>query len=138
MQAKPRFQDRRNSSRLKMVSPVVYTQFDKKGRVGEHKACKSINISSRGVKLKSIFPVDFGEMLEITMTLGPTMVTFKGRVVYVTSSRDQGFEFGICIKEIEAHDRIALTRFVIQKCREREFEPVVFPTRRREGGPETR
>jgi hypothetical protein len=42
------------------------------------------------------------------------LVTFKGKVVYVTSSRDrdQGIEFGISIQDIEIQDRITLTRFI--------------------------
>jgi len=122
MEDKLRFQDRRNSIRLKIVSPVVYTQFDNRGRAYETKPSKTMNISSGGGKLKSSFPVKSGELLEITIALGPKMVTFKGKVIYATPSDDQGFESGISIEEIENQDRIALARFVIQKCREKESE----------------
>lgn len=122
MEDELRFQDRRNSIRLKIVSPVVYTQFDNQGRACEGKRSKTMNISSGGVKLKSSFSVESGELLEITMALGPKMVTFKGKVIYATPSDDQGFEFGISIEEIENQDRIALARFVIQKCREKQSD----------------
>jgi hypothetical protein len=61
-------------------------------------------------------------MLEFTMALGPHMILFRGKVVYVTPSQDQRFEFGVHIEHIEAEDRIGLTKFVIQKCRETIFE----------------
>jgi hypothetical protein len=40
------------------------------------------------------------------------LVTFKGKVVYVAPSKDQGFEFGISIEDIESRDRTTLTRFI--------------------------
>jgi c-di-GMP-binding flagellar brake protein YcgR len=126
MHGRFRFQDRRNSVRLKTVYPVLYTQFDRRGRACGQTPSKSMDISSGGVKLKSSFPVDDGEILEITMALGPSMVTFRGKVVHVTPSEDQSFELGIRIEQIENQDRIALARFVIQKYRSAEFDHKVF------------
>ena len=74
-----------------------------------------MDISSGGVRLRSDLPVDSGEKLEITIALGASMVTFKGRVVYAAPSEDEGFELGISIEEIANPDRIALTKFVIHK-----------------------
>jgi hypothetical protein len=51
---------------------------------------------------------------------------FRGKVVHITLSKDQGFEFGIRIEQIENQDRIALTRFVIQKYRSAEFDHKVL------------
>jgi hypothetical protein len=104
-----------------MVFPVVYNQFDNQGRACDQVPSKSMDISSGGVKLQSGFAVRPGELLDISMALGPSMVTFKGEVVHVVRSDHQDFEFGVCIKEIDNPDRIALTRFVIQKCREAGF-----------------
>jgi hypothetical protein len=115
MEQPSRPHDRRNSIRVNLVAPAVYTRFDNKGRACDQKPSKSMNVSSGGVRLKSSFPVESGEMLDISMALGNNSVTFKGKVVYVTPADDQGFELGICIEEIENQDRIALTRFVIQK-----------------------
>jgi len=88
MENQLRTQDRRNSIRLEMVSPVFYTQIDNKGRACGEIPCKSMDIRSRGAKLKSSFPVGSGEMLEITMSLGPNMVTFRGKVIHATLSED--------------------------------------------------
>ena len=115
MEDRFRIQDRRKSARVKISSSATYTRFDSKGRAFDPRSCKSMNLSSGGVKLKSDFPVNCGETLEITIALGPNMVNFKGKVVYADPSDDQGFELGISIAEIENQDRVALTRFVIQK-----------------------
>jgi len=40
------------------------------------------------------------------------LINFKGKVVYVTGSEDQGFELGISIEDIANQDKIALTRFI--------------------------
>jgi len=115
MKHKPKVQDRRNSVRVRMSYPVVYNRFDDTGRTCDQKPCKSMDVGSGGVRLKTSFPVDSGEMLDISLALGHQPVTFRGKVVYAMPSEDQGFELGISIQEIENEDRIALTRFVIQE-----------------------
>ena len=107
-----RFHDRRDSIRLKMDYPVLYTRFDNQGRACDQKISHSMNVSLGGVKLQSSFPVDSGELLDISMALGENLVTFKGKVAYVSGSEDQGFELGISIEDIEDQDKISLTRFI--------------------------
>ena len=106
------FQNRKDSIRLKVIYPAIYTRFDNKGRPCDQKTCRSMNVSQGGVRLQSSFPVDSGEVLDITIALGGNLVAFKGKVVYVASSEDQGFEFGISIEDIDDQDRVALSRFI--------------------------
>ena len=106
------FQNRKDSIRLKVIYPAIYTRFDNKGRPCDQKICRSMNVSQRGVRLQSNFPVDSGEVLDITIALGENLIAFKGKVVYVASSEDQGFEFGISIQDIDDQDRVALTGFI--------------------------
>jgi integration host factor subunit beta len=106
------FQNRKDSIRLKVIYPAIYTRFDNKGRACEQKISRSMNVSQGGVRLQSNFPVDSGEVLAVTLALGGNLVAFKGKVVYVTSTEDQGFEFGISIEDIENQDRVTLTRFI--------------------------
>ena len=107
-----RFQDRRGSIRLKMICPAIYTRLDSQGRECDQKICRSMNVSLKGVRLQSSFPVDSGEVLDITMALADNVVTFRGKVISVTPSEGQGFELGISIEDIENQDRIALARFI--------------------------
>jgi hypothetical protein len=107
-----RFHDRRESIRLNMDYPALYTRFDNQGRAYDQKISHSKDVSRGGVKLQSSFPVDAGELLDISMALGENLVTFKGKVTYVSGSEDQGFEMGISIEDIEAQDKISLTRFI--------------------------
>lgn len=62
--------------------------------------------------LQSSSPVDPGEMLKITMALRDDLISFRGKVIYVNPAGDQGFQFGISIKDIGKMDKIALTRFI--------------------------
>jgi hypothetical protein len=107
-----RFHDRRDSIRLRMDYPALYTRFDNQGRECDQKISRSINVSLGGVKLQSRFPVDSGEVLDISMALGQDLVTFKGKVIYVKGSEDEGFELGISIEDIESQDEITLRRFI--------------------------
>ena len=107
-----RFHNRRGSIRLKMIYPALYTRYDDQGRAYDRKMSRSMNVSLGGVKLQSSYPVDSGEVLNISMALRENLINFKGKVVYVTGSEDQGFELGISIEDIAGQDKIALTRFI--------------------------
>jgi integration host factor subunit beta len=107
-----RFYSRKDSIRLKVICPAMYTRFDNQGMACDQKTSRSMNVSQGGVRLQSNFPVDSGEILDVTMALGEDLIAFKGKVVYVTSSEDQGYEFGISIEDIENQDRVTLTRFI--------------------------
>jgi len=105
-------QERRGAIRLRMMYPAVYTRFDNQGRACDQKMSRSMDMSQGGVRLQSSFSVDSGEVLDISMALKEDLVSFKGKVVYVTSSEKEDYEFGICIEDIGDEDRIALTRFL--------------------------
>jgi len=122
VEKKPRFQDRRNAIRVKLAAPASCIRFDKKGWVRKFVTTRSMDIGSGGVRLKSSFPVDLREMLQVTIAFRPRMLTFRGEVVHVTVSEDENLEFGVRIKEINDQDRIALTKFIIRKCRETRSE----------------
>ena len=46
------------------------------------------------------------------MALGDDLISFRGKVIYVNPSEDQGFQFGTSIKDIAKMDKISLTRFI--------------------------
>lgn len=105
-------QERRGSIRLKMMYPALYTRLDNQGRACDQKMSRSMDMSQGGVRLQSSFPLDSGEVLDISMALKEDLVSFKGKVVYVKSSEKEDYEFGICIEDIGDEDRITLTRFL--------------------------
>lgn len=107
-----RFHDRRSSIRLKMDYPAVCTRLDNLGRPYDQRISRLINVSLGGARLRSSFSVKTGEVLDVTMALGKNLVNFKGKVIHVIASEDQGFEFGVRFTDSEHQDRIALTRFI--------------------------
>jgi hypothetical protein len=104
-------QNRRNSIRLRMSYPAMVTRYDNKGRKCEQKLSKSMDVSLVGIRLKSNFPVNSGERLDITIALRDKLVTFEGKVIHVEPCEDQGFELGIAIEDIENPYRIAMNQF---------------------------
>lgn len=112
MQDRSRHHDRRKSVRLKATCPCTHARFDDEGKPYDQRPSKSINLSSEGIGLRSRFPVDPGEILKITMALGDDLISFRGKVIYVNPSEDQGFQFGTSIKDIAKMDKISLTRFI--------------------------
>ena len=114
-------QDRRRSTRLSVNCPVNYARFDTRENPSDQIPSRSIDLSSKGVRLKSGFRVELGQMLKITINLGDNLVTFKGKVVHVNPSVDEGFEMGISFEEMEDQNRIALTRFLIRRLQTEEI-----------------
>lgn len=87
-----------------------YRQGPRLGLIRQGGAMLICFVSLKGVRLQSSFPVDSGEVLNITRALGDNLITFKGKAIYVTPSEGQGFELGISIEDIENQDRIALAQ----------------------------
>ncbi len=104
--------ERRKSVRLNSICPATYVRFDEQWKPCERRRSRSLDLSPDGVRLQSLFPVDTGELLGITLSLGDQSVSFRGKVIHVTRSKDQSFQFGISIQNIEKMDKIALTRFI--------------------------
>jgi len=92
MEDQSRIFGRRKSIRLKIICLAMYTRFDKMGRPADQKPCRTVNLSLGGVKLQTGFPVNPGEVLDVSMVLGENSITFKGTVIYVNPSRDEDFE----------------------------------------------
>lgn len=107
-----KFHNRRESIRLSMMYPALYTRVDEKGNAYDQKMSRSMNVSLGGVKLQSNYSVDSGEVLDISMALRENLINFQGKVVYVRGSEDRGFELGISIEDIADEDKIALRRFI--------------------------
>lgn len=91
--------ERRNLDRVKMNYPATYTRYDKWGNPYDQKIAKVVEVSLKGVKLQSSFPVDSEEILGIILALSESLVTLLGKVVYVNRSKDEGFEFGVSTKK---------------------------------------
>ncbi|NIO03127.1 MAG: hypothetical protein GTN74_00540 [Proteobacteria bacterium] len=111
MEARPRFRERRNSVRLRLVYPAIYTRIDNEGRAYDEKPSRSMDLSMGGVRLQSGFSVNPKELFDIAFALAGSLVTFKGEVVYVKHSRDRSFEMGVSIRAIKNLDRIVLDQF---------------------------
>ena len=107
-----RFRDRRASIRLKVEHPALCTRFDNVGRQRDQRISHSINVSLGGARFRSNFPVNTGEVLDITMALEDNLVTFKAEVIYVTPCEGQGFEFGVSLIASKPQDRITLNQFI--------------------------
>jgi hypothetical protein len=108
--------DREKLVKAKIPSPSFPAPFSKNGPVSEQTPSRSRNVGLGGVKKSS--SVTSGEMLEFSMRLGASPITFRGKVLYVNQSNDQGYELGISIEEMNNEDRVAWTKFVIQKWRQ--------------------
>jgi hypothetical protein len=86
MEEKPRDAERRDSVRIKGVYPAVYTRFDEQGRPFEQKPSRSMDVSEKGLRLQSSFPVHPRELLDIAVALRDRVVSFRASFRWDTSS----------------------------------------------------
>ena len=112
MEDKNLLEERRKSVRHDMVYPTIYTRVDKQGEPRDQKPARSLNISVGGMRVETSFHVRRNELLEISVALADNLVTFMGRVIHVSLSKNQEYELGISIEDIENEQRIALNRLV--------------------------
>lgn len=101
--------------KLKVPSPAPFSQHIK---VPEQGSSELISGEPDGGNWKTDSSLTSEETLEFSMRLGTRPISFKAKVLYVNPSNYRGFELGISIEEMGDEDRVAWTRFVIQKWRQ--------------------
>ncbi|NIO03132.1 MAG: hypothetical protein GTN74_00565 [Proteobacteria bacterium] len=104
--------DRRNLDRMRMTYPPTYTPHDNYGTPCEQRISRFMNLSLTGPLLQSKYPVESGEILDITPALGDNLIIFRGKVIHVTPAENEGFDLGISDKDINDPEIAALIRFM--------------------------
>ncbi|NIO03447.1 MAG: hypothetical protein GTN74_02210 [Proteobacteria bacterium] len=90
---KPIERDRRRHKRLELTNLVAYKNFC------IEEVSETINISLGGMKIKTEFPIDEGESLEVSLKIGDNDFESKARVIYCNGRGDETYEVGVRFEE---------------------------------------
>lgn len=81
--------ERRKHKRLELTNLVAYKNFD------IEEVTETINISMGGMKIRTEFPIDKDESLDVSLRIGGEKFKSKVRVIYCNTREDQAFEIGL-------------------------------------------
>lgn len=81
--------ERRRHRRLELTNLVAYKSFDIEA------ITETINISLGGMKIKTEFPIDEDESLDVSLKIGGEEFKSVARVVYCNAREDQAYEIGL-------------------------------------------
>lgn len=98
--------DRRKHQRLELANLVAYKNFD------IEEVTETINISMGGMKIRTEFPIEEGESLDLSLRIGREEFKSKARVIYCNLGEDQAFEIGLRFEETSETDLSLLNQYI--------------------------
>jgi len=81
--------DRREYKRLELTNLVAYKNFY------IEEVTETINISMGGMKIRTEFPIDRDESLDLTLKIAGEEFRSEARVIYCNPREDQAYEIGL-------------------------------------------
>ena len=98
--------DRRKARRFDLVRLVVYKHFD------IEKITKTINISMGGMKIRTEFPVEQDERLDVSIKIGDKEFESGARVVYCKETEEKTYNVGLMFEGTVPEQLRLLNRFL--------------------------
>jgi len=81
--------ERRKHKRLELTHLVAYKSFH------IEEVSETVNISMGGMKIKTEFPIDRDESLEVSLKIGENDFRSRARVIYCRMREDESYEVGV-------------------------------------------
>jgi len=78
----------------------------------QREECRSLDISLEGVKIETGREIRPGDLLDLTLLVGESMVKAKGRVVYVEELLDGMYQAGVVFQDISPQARASLLSYL--------------------------
>jgi len=74
---------------------LSYVCVDESGKVLNEGMGRTLNVSESGILLEIYFPIEAGQLLELTIALEDKLIDLKGRVTHHRRGKKRSFEAGI-------------------------------------------
>lgn len=87
--------DRRKHRRLELTNLVAYKNFY------IEEVSETINISIGGMKIRTEFPIDQGESLDVSLRIGEGEFKSQARVIYCLAGENETYEVGLRFEKTE-------------------------------------
>ena len=103
---KPFERDRREHKRLELTNLVAYKSFY------IEQVTETVNISLGGMKIRTEFPIDRDEHLDVTLRIGPEEFKSEAKVVYCNPREDRAYEIGLKFERTSEHHLNLLDQYL--------------------------
>ncbi|NIQ38696.1 MAG: hypothetical protein GTN81_08900 [Proteobacteria bacterium] len=81
--------ERRKHKRLELTNLVAYKNFY------IEEVSETINISVGGMKIKTEFPIDHDQILQVSLRIGESEFKSEARVIHCNAREDETYEVGL-------------------------------------------
>jgi c-di-GMP-binding flagellar brake protein YcgR len=102
--------ERRRHFRIQALHPIFYYE-DIRPRP---RSGSTMDLSLEGVAIETRYPVNKGELLEMSVVLSSRLITFSGKVIYFRRLKGKRFRAGIRFEKISEECRHRLEEHLSQ------------------------
>ncbi len=98
--------DRRKHKRLELTNLVAYKNFY------IEEVSETINISIGGMKIKTEFPIDLDENLDVSLRIDEKEFKSQAKVIYCNAMEDETYEVGLKFEKTAESDVRLLDQYL--------------------------
>jgi c-di-GMP-binding flagellar brake protein YcgR len=98
------FIERRKHPRVEISNLISYVCKDDGGNAIKEGSGKAINISQGGILIETLDPLEWQDILQLTIDIEDGLVGIKGKVIYCNADDFEKYRTGI--QFLEANDKI--------------------------------
>lgn len=101
--------ERRKHNRIHLTNLVAYRNFD------IEQVSETVNISLGGMKIKTEFPVEKDQSLDVALSIGSGTFRSTARVIYCFLGEDQTYDVGLRFEDTSPRDLTLLRHYLSQQ-----------------------
>lgn len=94
-------QERRNHPRVSALNLISYNSIDDAEEIVAQGMGRTLNICEEGILLETHLPINPKNTIALTIGLEDELINIKGKVVYSVVGKDEKFEAGIELLEVD-------------------------------------
>lgn len=94
-------QERRDHPRVSALNLISYNSIDEAEQIVAQGMGRTLNICEAGILLETHHPINPENTIALSIGLEDELVNIKGKVVYSVAGKDEKFEAGIELLEVD-------------------------------------
>ena len=100
--------ERRAHPRVEVSKSVLYVS----DIYPRPKVASTVDLSLGGTRIKTLYSLNSGEGIEISIAIHPEVIKCRGKVVYAQQVADNRLEAGVRFEEMSRQDRLYLGGYI--------------------------
>lgn len=104
-------QEKRKFIRHDALHLLDYLVLDEEGNPGSYSMGRTIDVSTKGLKLETVFPLEVNSHLRITLGIEKDLVELEGKIIHA-GPQDGRFFSGIIFEKITEDGKRILAKYI--------------------------